>query len=356
MRARPGARLLVLAVVSALALSACSATPDRPVAAEPATSPALTATPAGTVVPVGGRGPEGVVITSDGTLVVAVRNPGALVFQTLAADGSTTTPLGTLKTRSSARHLDLATPTGPVLAPLEDSSELLSVDVGTRTVATTATRVGTTPHNAARTADGTEAVTNEHGGGVVFVRDGKVVSSLPAGPPQPGGLAVVGRYAAVADVQGNGVWVYDASTRTQVAHRAVGALLTHAITLGVAGALDGTGAQRGVVAFADTSGGAVELERITPQIQDVGRVAAPGRPYGLAYDAARNLLYVTLTATNRLRVVDLADPARPRVLTDLPTVRQPNSVAVDPRSGTVVVTGGVDDNLQLIPRSALPGR
>ncbi len=356
MNTRPGLRPLVLAAICAAALTACGGTPDRPVAAEPATSPALTATPVGTVVSAGGHGPEGVVITSDGTLVVAVRDPGALVFQTLAADGSTTTPLGTLKTPSSARHLDLATPTGPVLAPLEDSSELLAVDVGTRTIISTATHVGITPHNAARTADGTDVVTNEHGGGVVFVEKGKVVSSLPAGPPQPGGLAVVGRYAAVADVQGNGVWVYDASTRTQVAHRAVGALLTHAITLAAAGALDGTGEQRGVVAFADTSSGAVELELITPQVQDTGRVAAPGRPYGLAYDAARKLLYVTLTATNRLRVVDVGDPTRPRVLTDLPTVRQPNSVAVDTRSGTVVVTGGVDNVLQLIPRSALPGR
>lgn len=356
MSARPGLRTLALAAVCALALTACSGTPEPPVAAEPATSPVLTATPVGTVVPAGGRGPEGVVITSDGALAVADRHPGALVFQTLAADGSTTTPLGTLATPSSARHLDLATPVGPVLAPLEDSSDLLSVDVGTRTIVTTATHVGTTPHNAARTADGTDVVTNEHGGGVVFVRGGTVVGSLPAGPPQPGGLAVVGRYAAVADVQGHGVWVYDASTRTQVAHRALGALLTHAITLAPAGALDGTGPQRGVVAFADTSGGAVELERITPQVRDVGRVAAPGRPYGLAYDDARKLLYVTLTATNRLRVIDVAEPARPRVLADLPTVRQPNSVAVDPRSGTVVVTGGVDNVLQLIPRPALPGR
>lgn len=355
MTARPGLRPLVLTAVCALSLTACGGTGGEPVAAEPATSPALTAIPAGTVVPAGGGGPEGVVITSDGTLVVAVRDPGALVFSRLAANGSATTPLGTVATPSSARHLDLATPAGPVLAPLEDTSELLSVDVGTRTITSTATHVGTTPHNAARTDDGTDVVTNEHGGGVLFVRDGTVVGSLPAGPPQPGGLAVVGRYAAVADVQGNGVWVYDASTRTQVAHRPLGALLTHAITLAPAGALDGTGPQRGVVAFADTSGGAVELERITPQVQDAGLVAAPGRPYGLAYDAARKLLYVTLTATNRLRVVDVADPTRPRVLADLPTVRQPNSVAVDPRSGTVVVTGGVDDVLQLIRRSSLPG-
>ena len=93
------------------------------------------------------------------------------------------------------------------------------------------TGVGRQPHDAVRTADGTIVVTNERGGGVVFVRDGTVVASLPAGPPQPGGIAVVGKYAAVADVQGNGVWVYDGSSRREVARKLLGTKLTHAVGL-----------------------------------------------------------------------------------------------------------------------------
>lgn len=74
----------------------------------------------------------------------------------------------------------------------------------------------------------------------------------------------------------------------------------------------------------------------------------------MAFDAERELLYVTLTASNTLQVVDVSDPAAPEVLGELPTVRQPNSVAVDPRSGTVLVTGTVDGVLQLITPDLLP--
>lgn len=110
------------------------------------------------------------------------------------------------------------------------------------------------------------------------------VASLPAGPVQPGGVAAVGDYAAVADVQGNGVWVYDGSTHRQTAQGPVGMKLTHAV------AMSGD-----LAAFADTDGGAVFVEHIDPQLARVAKIDAPGKPYGLAYDAARRRLYVTLT-------------------------------------------------------------
>ena len=195
-----------------------------------------------------------------------------------------------------------------------------------------------------RTADGTIVVTNERGGGVVFVRDGTVVASLPAGPPQPGGIAAVGKYAAVADVQGNGVWVYDGSSRREVARKLLGTKLTHAV-----------GLSDDLAAFADTDGGAVLIQRVGPDITDVASIEAPGKPYGLAYDAERRRLYVTLTATNQLQVADLADPAAPRIIGVVPTVQQPNSVAVDPRSGAVLVTGSNPaGTLQIVTPDLLP--
>ena len=179
---------------------------------------------------------------------------------------------------------------------------------------------------------------------MVFVRDGAVVAALPAGPPQPGGVAAVGDYAAVADVQGNGVWVYDGATRRQVAHAPVGTKLTHAV--GLSGDL---------AAFADTDGNAVLIERIDPEITEVARIDAPGKPYGLAYDAQRRMLYVTLTATNQMLAVDMSDPSRPRQLGVIPTVQQPNSVAVDPRSGAVLVTGTAPSGvLQIVGAELLP--
>jgi hypothetical protein len=64
-----------------------------------------------------------------------------------------------------------------------------------------------------------------------------------------------------------------------------------------------------------------------------------------------------LTASNVLRVIDVSDPAKPRTLGGVPTVQQPNSVAVDPRSGAVLITGstpGRASSLQLIAPDLLP--
>jgi hypothetical protein len=162
---------------------------------------------------------------------------------------------------------------------------------------------------------------------------------------QPGGIAAVGKYAAVADVRGNGGWIYDGSTRRLVAHSPVGAGLTHAVML-----------SGDLVAFADSDGGAVFVEHIDPQITQLARIEAPDNPYGLAYNVGRTRLYVTLTASNLMRVIDLSEPAKPRILSDVPTVQQPNSVAVEPRSGAVLITcrspgGGL---LQILTQDVLP--
>jgi YD repeat-containing protein len=297
--------------------------------------------PVGKVVPIG-NAPEGIVIGTSGVGAVAVRGPDGVEF----FDASTGAVRQTLPTAGAARHLEMAGPDGPVIVPLEQTNELSEVSLADGKVLWTATGVGRQPHDAVRTSSGTLVVTNELGGGVVFVKDGEVTGSLPAGPFQPGGVAAVGNYAAVADVQGNGVWVYDGTTRQQVAQAPVGKKLTHAV-----------GLTDQLAAFADTDGGAVLIERVDPALAQIARIDAPGNPYGLAYDAQRHRLFITLTASNVLRVVDLTDPTAPRTLGDLPTVQQANSVAVDPRSGGVVVTGSDPDgssSLQLISPDLLP--
>jgi DNA-binding beta-propeller fold protein YncE len=55
---------------------------------------------------------------------------------------------------------------------------------------------------------------------------------------------------------------------------------------------------------------------------------------------------VALSARNAL--VELTLGSRPRRRRTLPTVRQPNSVAVDPRTGRVLVASARDDALQLV--------
>jgi hypothetical protein len=59
-----------------------------------------------------------------------------------------------------------------------------------------------------------------------------------------------------------------------------------------------------------------------------------------------------------MRLIDVSDATQPRILGDVPTVQQPNSVAVDPRSGDVLVTGsapGGRSSLQIVTPALLPG-
>lgn len=322
----------------------------RPGPAEPGAAGAPSTPPAGRTFPVGDE-PEGIVVGTSGAAMVGLRNPDRLAIVDLATGRTTQTVM----TKGSPRHLELAGPDGPVIAPLEQTDTLLLAGFD-GTVETTVVAVGRNPHDAARCADGTIVVADELGGGVIFVRDGRIVGELPPGPVQPGGVAAVGNYAEVSDVRGLGVFVYDATTMTEVASAKIGTQLTHSIALAAPGTPAGTGAQAGFTAVADTAGGKVEILRITPQVEQVATVETGGTPYGLGYDPARQLLLVTVTGDNRLDVVDVADPTAPRILGSLPTVQQPNSVFADPTTGDLVVAGEADGLLQVIPSSMVPSR
>ena len=76
------------------------------------------------------------------------------------------------------------------------------------------------------------------------------------------------------------------------------------------------------------------------------RLFLPGGPYGIAVDPDRLRLWVTLPGRNE--VVELPAHGRPHVVARHPTVRQPDSVAVDTSTGQAVVTGRTDGVLQLV--------
>jgi DNA-binding beta-propeller fold protein YncE len=100
----------------------------------------------------------------------------------------------------------------------------------------------------------------------------------------------------------------------------------------------------------DTRGNALLEVRLDP-LRVHRRTQLGGRPYGIAVDAERRRYWVTLTARNE--VAELTDH---RVLRRFPTVRQPNSVAVDPRSGRVFVAGRRDGILQFFDPPPCRGR
>jgi len=86
----------------------------------------------------------------------------------------------------------------------------------------------------------------------------------------------------------------------------------------------------------------------------VARLPVGVKPYGVAYDARRATLWITLTGSNQLVGLHLKGTSVTS-RTVYNTVRQPNTVAIDETSGELVVTGSTPQgSLQLISSSEPP--
>jgi DNA-binding beta-propeller fold protein YncE len=319
------------------------------------------------VVPVGHK-PEGLAFDRrTGLLAVALTRPDRLAL----VDGRSGRTVRRVRLPGAARHLALARPGGPVLVPAEDTDQLVTVSlpggrrratrggrqphatvslpggrrratgVGRPPYATVslpggrrrATPVGRQPHAAIAAcgpaAGGRVFVGNERGRSVSVVKDGREIRRFDA-PVGPGGLAATrGGVVAVVGVRERAVELFDSSTLASRGRIPVGLGPTHV-------------AARGSRFFVvDTRGdGLVEIH--TDPLRVHRRTHLEGAPYGIAYDPRRRRFWVTLTASNR--VAELTDR---RMLRTFPTVRQPNSVAVDPVTGRVFVASRKDGVLQL---------
>jgi DNA-binding beta-propeller fold protein YncE len=324
---------VLLPLTLALAGCASSRPPSEPAvdpparAAEPADSPEPTVDPAGTVVPLDPDA-EGMVFDPvTGLLAVAVRDPDRLLL--LDRDGAV---VRAVPLPGHARHLQLAAPGGPVLVPAEDADTL--VEVALPGGGTTETPVGSYPHDAAQLAGGQVLVGDEKGGTLTVVEDGRVTATLTS-QTQPGGIAVAGDTAGVVDVGAFTLTSYDVPPGVLVDVVDAGEGPTHLVADG-----------RGRFLVADTRGDALLTFTADP-LEQVGELPLDGTPYGLAYDGAAQLLWVTLTATNE--VVGLSTAGDQLIeVARLPTVRQPNTVAVDPVSGRVYVGSRATGQLQLV--------
>jgi DNA-binding beta-propeller fold protein YncE len=301
-----------------------------PPPAEPATAPAVTTAPAGRIIAVGPV-PEGIVADPVTRLVVVgVRDPAELVL--IDADRGEVT--GRVPMPGVLRHLQLAAPGGPVLVPDESSDTLLQVGLpGGIVLSQVAT--GTLPHDANATADGTIMVANEGGGTVVAVREGAVVHTFDD-VTQPAGLAHVGTSMGLLDVRENTLTFYDAAALTPVTELAAGEGPTHVVA-----------DRHGRLIVADTRGDALLVYAPPPQAAQIARIAVPGQPYGITYDPDHDRLWVTVTAANQVVGYDMGEPT-PREVARIPTVRQANTVAVDPTTGRLFVTGTDDGTVEII--------
>lgn len=330
-RRRTAAVLLAIGVI--VATTGCAGT-DEPApqeelgAAEPGDSPEPEVDPAGTVVTLDPQ-PEGLAFDPvTDLLVVTVRKENRL----LLVDPRSGRTVRQVPLPGHARHLQLAGPGGPVLVPAEDSNSLVLVTLPDG--GTTQIDVGEYPHDAAQVEGGRILVADERGGTLSVVEDDEVAQTLDS-QTQPGGIAAVGPLAGVVDVADFTLSIYDvaAGERLDVADAGEGP--THVVT-----------DVRDRLLVADTRGNAILVFAADP-LELLDTVALPGTPYGVAHDDAAQVLWVTLTARNEVVWLSTAGDRLTEV-TRFPTVRQPNTVAVDPDTGRVFVASRATGELQLV--------
>jgi DNA-binding beta-propeller fold protein YncE len=274
--------------------------------------------------------PEGVAVDpGSGRVAVGLRNPDRLAI----IDGGSGRLLHRLVLPESPRHLLLGGEPGVVLVPAERADELVRVDVRTARILSR-TPVGTFPHGVVQSG-GRIFVADELGGTISVIRGGRVVATL-GGLTQPGGLAVAAGRLAVVDVRTRRLVVFDVRTLRRVADVTAGVGATHAVA-----------GRDGEIVVADTEGRALLIYRLAPTVRLQRRVPLPGTPYGIAVDPVHDQVWVTLTSANRLLGFQLTGGA-PRRVASYPTVRQPNTVAVDPATGRLFVASRTESLLETI--------
>lgn len=304
---------------------------------EPAAAPPAPTDLPGMVVPLAGE-PEGLAWDArTGTIAVAVRSPDGVAL----VDGATGRERVRIPLAGAARHLELAAPGGPVLVPTEGNDRLYRVALPDGAVLGEEP-VGRQPHDVAPAAGGRVFVGDELADTVHVLDPGQTPMVLNA-PAQPGGLASAadGSVVVVVGVRERRIEAYAPDGRS-LGSAACGVGPTHVRA--------GAG---GLFYVADTQGGAVLIFRAGADgIRQVGQVSTGGgAPYGLAVDATRSRLYVTLSGSNQLRSFRVDGTALTADRT-WATVRQPNDVVVDEASGRVAVAGTADGRLQLLDPDA----
>jgi len=296
-------------------------------AATPATSPTRAAAPAGRVLALDAPIWAAAVDRTTRTLAVSAGQPDRLLLFDLRSLDAVprTVPLP-----GAVRQLDHSAD-GELLAPVPSANALLRISLtGTEQVVRTVSIDGAPA--AAATVGRHTVVAAE---GKVVVLDGDRVANT------------IGSFAGAADVVavGDRAAVLD---RLRTALRTVNPAdgrLGPALRAGD-GATNAVGDRFGRVLVTDTRGGELLAFTAQPMIMRQ-RYPVPGAPYAIAYDGKRDLAWVTLTERNEVVGFDVAG-GEPVERYRLATVRQPNAVAVDEDSGSVVVASGVGEGIQVV--------
>lgn len=268
-----------------------------------------------------GGAPEGLAFDpASGVLAVGLRRPAELAL----LDGASGRVLRRVPLPAGPRHLAAAG--GVFHVPAEMADRVLAIRAPDGRILSDVPS-GRQPHAIGVGEDGDVVVGAEGGSAVDRLRAGRV-SGHVAVANQPGGvIALDGGRIAVISVRERVVEVFDAQGH-RLGREPAGVGPTHGVY------------RDGVLWVTDTQGDALLVFRLEPELRLDRRLRLRTGPYGIALDPVARRLWVTLTGSNRL--AELPAHGRPHVLASYPTVRQPNDVAVDSRTGRVFVGGRAD--------------
>lgn len=321
-----------------LVVGGCSSklTDPAPATIEPgaaAESPAPAQTPAGEVLPVGGRHTAALFDPTTSSLVVVTpdRDPQRPATMTIVGPGDVARPV-VLGGPATAIAGD-----GNGAAYAATRGGFSTVDLTTGTVTATAINgeADTDFTAIARRADGSMLL-GSAGGAVVIVGDAGTVTDK---------TEIFARVDAIV-TQGDTTVVLDRGQTSVTALNTQGAR-QQALRAGL-GATTIAADPAGRVLVVDTRGGQLLVFSVDPLIQRQGYPVS-GSPYGIA--GSPTLVWVSETATNTVIGFDLATGI-PVEQVRYPTVRQPNSLAYDAAADTLYVASGSGDGIQVIRNAA----
>jgi hypothetical protein len=324
---------IAIPLAGVLVLSGCSSAKSdsddlqivaNPVAAKPAVSPAVTVKPAGQVL---ATGSVSALAVAQGTLVVALAQPPSLQLYDLNALASAPVNMPlygkAAKLTVAPGRVEIAEPAQGVVQQLTLPDRKL-----------TETKTGGQP--ASSIAYGADRL--------VAMGAAKDLRLLPASGPA---RTIGGQLYSADDVvdAGTGVVVLD-RLRTAVFSVDVAAGKVNEGLRAGDGAANAVADSYGRVLVTDARAGALIAFSASPLIMRQ-RYPVPGGAYGIAYDAKRSLAWVTLTGRNEVVGFDVRG-GEPVEKYRFPTVRQPDSVGVDEKSGRVIVGSAAGEGTQVI--------
>lgn len=299
---------------------------STPVAATAATSPPPAAPPAGAVLPLPGDATAIVADPRSRLLAVAVRQPPSIVLFGLdELAGTQSIPLAG---PAEALTLDGST----LIASVPTPSQLvrIALPAGTSTVVP----VDGAPGGVSRLGNQTLVAMRDRKA-IAVVEGDQVRRSITGQLFSADQVLTVGDHAVVLDRVRTALFDIDlAAGEVGVGQRA-GTGATNAVT-----------DRYGRVLVTDTRAGALLAFSVDPVLLRQN-FPVPGGPFGLAYDPRRDLAWITLTERNEVVGYDVAG-GEPVERFRFPTVRQPNSVTVDPDSGRVFVASANGGGMQVV--------